>query len=287
MTAGRPDRPDDGAAAAIGRLLEVMARLRDPEGGCPWDLEQTFATIAPHTIEEAYEVADAIADGDTDGLRDELGDLLLHVVFHARMAEEEDLFDFAAVARAITDKMVRRHPHVFGDAVAKDADAVLRSWEEIKAREREGRERKDDGGVLDGIVRAAPALVRARKLQEAAAAAGFDWPDPEGALAKVGEEAGEVRAARADGGAVADEVGDLLFSVVNLARHLDVDPETALRGANERFRRRFRRIEKALERNGESLAGASLARMDELWEEAKAAEGDAPGADAARERRAG
>lgn len=268
------DAPGRGAAAEVERLLAIMARLRDPEGGCPWDLEQTFATIAPYTIEEAYEVADAIAGGDAGELRDELGDLLLQVAFHARMAEEEGLFDFAAVARGIADKMVRRHPHVFADAVAGDARAVLRSWEEIKAREREGKG-EEGGGLLDGIVRAAPSLVRARKLQEAAAAAGFDWPDPEGAFAKIAEEADEVRAARADGGDVAGEVGDLLFSVVNLARHLGADPETALRAANERFLERFRRVEEMLERNGESLAGASLARMDELWEEAKAAEAGA------------
>lgn len=257
----------------IERLLAVMARLRDPERGCPWDREQTFAAIAPHTVEEAYEVADAIERGDMAGLADELGDLLFQVVFHAQMASEIGAFGFDDVARAISDKMVRRHPHVFGGAAAPGAGSAD-AWEAAKAAERAAR--GENAGALDGVARALPALARAAKLQRRAARVGFDWPDLKPVLAKLREELGELEAEldRADAapGRVAEELGDLLFACANLARHADVDPETALRGANAKFERRFRRVEALLAARGRAPEDATLDEMERLWEQAKAEE---------------
>ncbi|MGE0745309.1 MAG: nucleoside triphosphate pyrophosphohydrolase [Rhodospirillales bacterium] len=265
------------AQPPIDRLLAVMARLRDRARGCPWDIEQTFATIAPYTIEEAYEVADAIERNDIAGLKDELGDLLLQVVFHARMAEEQRAFDFDDVARAIADKMVRRHPHVFADVAAETPDAVVAVWEDLKAGERAAAagSAEKPPSALDGVAAALPALMRAFKLQRRAARVGFDWPDAEPVFAKIDEEIAELRAeidAAAPPERVAAEVGDLLFSVVNLARHLDVDPEVALRGTNAKFERRFRAVEARLAAAGRTAADAGLAELDALWDEAKADE---------------
>ena len=265
----------------ISRLLEIMAALRTPETGCPWDLKQDFASIAPYTIEEAYEVADAIARGDLDDLCDELGDLLLQVVFHARMAQEQGAFDFGDVVSAITTKMVRRHPHVFGDARGRDVVAVNAAWEAIKAEEkaertehrrRHGLPPEPEGGrTLDGVPAGAPALTRAVKLQNKAAKVGFDWPHVRLVLDKIREEIGEVEAeiAAGDREAAAGEVGDLLFALANLARHLDVDPEAALRGTNEKFVRRFAHIEDTLATEGRTPADASLDEMEVLWQAAK------------------
>src|SRR5262245_520223 len=252
-----------------------MAALRTPGSGCPWDLEQNFRTIAPYTLEEAYEVADAIARDDLAGLKDELGDLLLQVVFHARMAQEQGAFDFADVVETITAKLVRRHPHVFADAEGKTVKAVGRLWERIKAQEKSEREDKAaPSGALAGVPVALPALTRALKLQNKAGRVGFDWNDPRAVLAKIREEADEIEAEldRNDKSRVASEVGDLLFAVVNLARHLDADPEGVLRETNLKFERRFSAIERALARRGKMPRDASLAEMDELWNEAKAAE---------------
>jgi ATP diphosphatase len=257
----------------IGRLLEIMAALRTPKTGCPWDLEQNFATIVPYTLEEAYEVADAIARSNLADLEDELGDLLLQVVFHARMAEEQGAFDFGDVVEAITAKLIRRHPHVFGDARAKDPQAVKGSWEEIKAQEKAARGRPADGGTLAGVPIALPALTRALKLQAKASQVGFDWNDPRAVLRKIREEADEIEAALdGDGADAAAEVGDLLFAVVNLARHLHADPEAVLRQTNRKFERRFSSIERALSAQGKAPQDATLADMDALWEEAKARE---------------
>ena len=267
----------------IDRLLAVMARLRDPERGCPWDLEQTFETIAPHTVEEAYEVLDAVRRGDMAALVDELGDLLFQIVFYARLGREAGVFDFADVARAVSDKMVRRHPHVFGDEPTPDAAARTRRWEAIKAAERAAR---NDGGALDGVVRALPALSRALKLQRRAARVGFDWRAVEPVLGKLREEIAELEAEldRPDAppARVADEIGDLLFSCVNLARHVGADPEAALREANDKFERRFRRVEALLAAAGRTPEQASPDEMDRLWERAKSEEregptGEAPG----------
>ena len=250
------------------RLRAVMARLRDPERGCPWDIEQDFSTIAPYTIEEAYEVDDAIRRGDMEDLKGELGDLLFQSVFHARMAEEAGAFDLQDVIRCITDKMISRHPHVFGDQSRdKSADQQTTDWEVEKARE---RARRGEKGALDGVALGLPALMRAEKLQKRAARVGFDWPDVEGPLAKISEEAREVAEATPE--TVAEEMGDLLFAAVNLARHLGVDPETALRGANEKFARRFRHIEASLRAEGTTPAESTLKEMDALWEAAKRAE---------------
>jgi ATP diphosphatase len=263
----------------IGRLLELMAALRTPGTGCPWDLEQTFATIAPYTIEEAYEVADAIARGDLDDLRDELGDLLLQVVFHARMAEERGAFDFGDVVQAITAKLVRRHPHVFGEAGGLSIDAVNTLWDRIKAEEKSARAtvasaHQRAGGALDGVPSGLPSLLRAFKLQAKASTVGFDWNDPLAVLAKIREEADEieqaVRAGQRD--RVASEIGDLMFAVVNLARHIKADPDSALRTTNLKFERRFAAIEAALAAQGKSPRDATLAEMDALWDAAKAAE---------------
>ncbi len=267
----------------IEDLLRVMARLRDPETGCPWDIEQSFASIAPYTIEEAYEVADAIARGDIDHLKDELGDLLLQVVYHARMAEELGGFDFADVVDAITRKMVRRHPHVFEDPSLRDSFEKSRVWERIKAEERASRETGEARSVLDDVPVALPALTRAVKLQAKAARVGFDWPSLDPVLAKAEEELDELKAARAaaaaDGGAastakVVEEFGDLLFVMANLARHLKIDPEAALREANLKFARRFGKIEAALRVEGRSPEDATLEEMDQLWDEAKAEEAE-------------
>ncbi len=267
----------------IEDLLRVMARLRDPETGCPWDIEQSFASIAPYTIEEAYEVADAIARGDIDHLKDELGDLLLQVVYHARMAEELGRFDFADVVDAITRKMVRRHPHVFEDPSLRESFEKSRVWERIKAEERASRETGEAGSVLDDVPVALPALTRAVKLQAKAARVGFDWPSLDPVLAKAEEELDELKAARAaadaDGGAastakVVEEFGDLLFVMANLARHLKIDPEAALREANLKFMRRFGKIEAALRVEGRSPEDATLEEMDQLWDEAKAEEAE-------------
>jgi ATP diphosphatase len=257
----------------IRRLLDIMAALRTPGTGCPWDLEQSFATIAPYTIEEAYEVADAIARGDIADLRDELGDLLLQVAFHARLAEEQGAFDFGGVVEAITAKMIRRHPHVFGDARDLTPDQVKRLWGEIKAAERAAKPKREEG-ALSGIALALPALTRALKLQEKAGKVGFDWNDARAVLAKIREEIDEVEA-ELDAGRedlAEAELGDLLFVVVNLARHLNADPEAALRGANAKFERRFGYIEKALARRGLKPEQSTLAEMDALWDEAKGRE---------------
>jgi MazG family protein len=255
----------------IDRLLAIMARLRDPERGCPWDREQDFATIAPYTIEEAYEVADAIERADMAALRDELGDLLLQVVFHARMAEEAGLFAFDEVAAAIADKMVRRHPHVFGDAEIASVAAQNEAWEAHKAAEREAAGGVDS--VLDGVALALPALLRAAKISRRAARIGFDWPDARGVIGKIAEEIAEIEDAIASGGdpaALEEEVGDLLFAVANLARKLEVEPETALRRATAKFERRFRRVEALARERG---IGADLNRLEALWTEVKRAAG--------------
>jgi ATP diphosphatase len=257
----------------ISRLIEIMAALRTPGSGCPWDLEQNFRAIAPYTLEEAYEVADAIEHDDLDGLRDELGDLLLQVVFHARMAQEQGAFEFGDVVQAITEKLIRRHPHVFADADGKTAQAVKGLWERIKAEEKAAKGQKAQAGALAGVPVALPALTRAIKLQEKAGKVGFDWNDPRAVLAKIREEADEIEQALDAGGADAPaEVGDLLFAVVNLARHLKADPEALLRAANLKFERRFGSIETALAKDGKSPSEASLDEMEALWNAAKAAE---------------
>ena len=248
------------------RLLEIMAQLRNPNGGCPWDLEQNFATIAPYTIEEAYEVAEAIASGDRTSLREELGDLLLQVVFHSQMAQEEGSFRFEDVAESINAKMVRRHPHVFGDMKVDSAEAQTANWETIKAEERKHKQK--DTSVLADVPAALPALMRAQKLQARAARVGFDWPTHDGVRAKIREELAEVEDAIASGDSahVAEELGDLLFAVVNLARFMNVDAETALRDANQKFNRRFRAVESGL---GKPMEDATLDEMEALWNDAK------------------
>jgi MazG family protein len=258
----------------IDDLLDIMARLRDPVSGCPWDLKQSFATIAPYTLEEAYEVADAIARRDMAELREELGDLLFQVVFHARMAEEAGQFAFAGVVDAICAKMIRRHPHVFADVAYATDEELREAWEAEKRAERAAKG-AGESGALDGVASALPALLRAEKLQRRAARVGFDWPDVEGVVAKCREELAEVQAARAAGGnrdALAAEVGDLLFSCVNLARHLGVEAEQALRGASAKFERRFRAMERALAEAGTPVGEADLATLDAAWEQVKAAE---------------
>ena len=262
-------------AKDISRLIEIMAALRDPDTGCPWDQKQTFATIAPYTIEEAYEVADAIARADLEHLKDELGDLLLQVAYHARMAEEQGEFAFGDVVEAVTTKMIRRHPHVFGTEEERTAGAAPGFWDKAKAAEKEKCE-----SVLDDVPVAFPALTRAIKLQNKAAKVGFDWPSLAPVFAKLEEEIGELRAeidktggepAVADP-AIEEELGDLLFVVANVARHLKIDPEAALRAANEKFTRRFRYIEGVLATRGSSPGQSNLSEMDALWDEAKARE---------------
>ncbi|PWE17829.1 nucleoside triphosphate pyrophosphohydrolase [Marinicauda salina] len=259
----------------MARLLAIMARLRDPETGCPWDVEQTFATIAPYTIEEAYEVADAIERGDMEELRGELGDLLFQVVFHSRMAEEAGAFAFDDVARAIADKMIRRHPHVFGAAEERDAESQTRAWEAQKAEERAARGHES---ILEDVPHALPALMRAEKLTKRAARVGFDWPDAERVFDKLDEETDELRGAIESGDQdhVAEELGDLLFVCANLARTLGVDPEDALRGANSKFERRFKSVERDLKSAGRRAEDASLDEMEALWVKAKNAEKSRP-----------
>lgn len=258
--------------STIDDLLAIMARLRDRERGCPWDIEQDFASIAPYTIEEAYEVADAIQRGALGELCDELGDLLLQVVFHAQMAREQGAFEFNDVVAAICDKMVRRHPHVFGDATVADAAEQTLRWEELKQAERAGRA---DASILGDIPRGLPEWIRARKLQKRAAGVGFDWPGATEVLAKLDEELGELRheidtgAARAR---IEDEFGDVLFVMCNLARKLDIDPGAALRGANAKFERRFRRMEQVAAARGEALAELPLAAQEALWSDARQAD---------------
>ena len=262
----------------ISRLLDIMAQLRDPGSGCPWDLEQNFATIAPYAIEEAYEVADAIARGDLDDLCDELGDLLLQVVFHARMAEEQNAFSFGDVVEAITRKMIRRHPHVFADSEGRLTPADVKgAWARIKAEEKAERAaRRPEGAasptsLLASVKAGQPALSRAMELQRKASSVGFDWNDPRAVLHKIREEADEIEAAldRGDAGELADETGDLLFALVNLARHVGADPEMALRGTNAKFERRFAYIERKLAEQWRSLDQSSLEEMDAFWNEAK------------------
>jgi len=256
----------------IGRLLEIMDRLRDPECGCPWDRQQTFASIAPHTLEEAYEVADVIESGRYDALPGELGDLLFQIVFYARMAKERGWFSFDSVVEAICEKLVARHPHVFAGAAVDDAGEQSRQWEAIKARER--RAGNAGAGTLDGIALSLPAVTRAAKLQRRAAQVGFDWPAPGPVFDKVLEELREVRDSLGQGRErTVAEIGDLLFACVNLARHLEVDPEQALRGANGRFERRFAHIERNLANQGKAIAEATASEMEALWEEAKHADG--------------
>jgi nucleoside triphosphate diphosphatase len=267
----------------ISRLLEIMKRLRDPETGCPWDIEQSFTTIAPYTVEEAHEVADAIARNDLTDLRDELGDLLLQVVYHARMAEEAGAFAFPDVVESITTKLIRRHPHVFGEADARAAGAAKGFWEKIKAEEKASRrvERGENtaaaGGLLGEVPRGLPSLARALKLQEKASTVGFDWNDPRAVIDKLREEIGEIEGELSRGhpaqARVADEVGDLLFAVVNLARHLRTDPDQALRSTNAKFEARFAAIERALARNGRAPSDATLEEMERLWQAAKQHEG--------------
>ena len=254
--------------SSIDRLLQIMARLRDPQRGCPWDLEQSFGTIAPYTIEEAYEVADAIERKDYPALRDELGDLLFQVVFHSQMAREQGSFAFDDVVAAICDKMERRHPHVFGDARIDSAAEQTVAWEEQKRLERE----RSGKSVLADVPLALPALTRANKLGKRAAQVGFEWPDVAGALDKLDEELGELRKgldAQADQAHITDELGDVLFCVVNVCRYLGVDPETALKGANAKFERRFGYVEQRLSEQGRDPSQATLEEMDRLWDEGK------------------
>lgn len=265
----------------INRLIEILAALRAPDTGCPWDIEQDFSSIAPYTIEEAYEVADAIARGDLDDLRDELGDLLLQVVYHARMAEEAGEFAFGDVVVAVTTKMIRRHPHVFGDEKARGAGMAKGMWERIKAGEKaekraariaRGLDPEDHGkGFLDSVPVALPALTRALKLQEKAARVGFDWGEAGPILDKIEEEIAELREALAggDSASIKDEFGDTLFALVNLGRHLNVDSEAALSGTNEKFRSRFHHVEQALESSGSTLQQATLDEMEAFWQQAK------------------
>ena len=263
----------------ITRLLEIMAALRTPGTGCPWDLQQDFASIAPYTIEEAYEVADAINRDDLLDLKDELGDLLLQVVYHARLAEEKQAFDFGAVVEAINAKMIRRHPHVFGASEERSSTAIKARWSEIKAQEKVARQaargevadQPNAAGLLSDVPLALPGLTRAVKLQSKASTVGFDWNDPRAVLAKIREETDEIEAALATNDAVGarEEIGDLLFAVANLARHLDGDPETAIRQTNAKFERRFGFIEAELARRGIALGDADLAAMDALWNAAK------------------
>lgn len=260
--------------SAITRLIGIMARLRDPDHGCPWDLAQSFATIAPHTIEEAYEVADAIERGDLDELKDELGDLLFQVVFYARMAEEQRAFAFGDVVNAIADKMLKRHPHVFGDTEIPTAEAQTGSWEALKAEERAAKSGGSGNGVLDGIAQTLPAMTRAVKLQKRAARVGFDWPELDDVLAKLEEEVTELQAAKAASEGrdrLEDEVGDILFVCTNIARHLGIDPETALRRTNRKFERRFRAMETALQAENRDIGEADLAELERLWQSAKRA----------------
>ncbi len=272
MTAKHPTA-EDLPAEPLARLLAVMAWLRDRQHGCPWDIDQTFKTIAPYTIEEAYEVADAIERNDMPALKEELGDLLLQVVYHAQMASEARAFAFDDVAQAIADKMVDRHPHVFGDLKIADADAQTVSWEARKAAERAKKGAAQPTGALDGVAMALPALLRAEKIQKRAARVGFDWKETGPVIDKIEEELGELRAEldakTIDQARLTDEMGDVLFAMANLARHCKIDPEAALRATNDKFERRFRHIEKRLAEHGRKPADASLEEMEALWQEAK------------------
>jgi ATP diphosphatase len=262
--------------SAIQQLLEVMRRLRDPRTGCPWDREQNYHSLVPYTLEEAYEVADAIEQNDLEHLPDELGDLLFQVVFYAQIGQEQGRFDFENVAQRISDKLVRRHPHVFADDVIDSAEEQTHAWEQHKRRERDHKAGAEQAGILDGVSLALPALVRAAKLQRRAAGAGFDWTQVEGVLAKVREELAEIEVELQAGSVperLAEEVGDLLFSCVNLARHLQVEPEAALRTANLKFEQRFRQVESVLQAVG-GVEQATLAEMDAAWEAVKRAEKD-------------
>jgi MazG family protein len=254
---------------ALERLLRIMERLRDPRAGCPWDRQQDWASIAPHTIEEAYELADAIARGEPDAVRDELGDVLFQVVFQSRIAEERGLFDFADVARGIADKLERRHPHVFGDAQVADAAAQSQAWDEHKRAERAAR--GQGTGALDGVTPGLPALTRAAKLGSRAARVGFDWPEPAAVLDKVREETDELRAeiARGDRTRAHEELGDLLFALTQVARHLEIDPEESLRAANAKFERRFRHVESQLVSRGLTPRDVGMAELEALWNRAK------------------
>jgi ATP diphosphatase len=273
---------ESDVSSRVERLLEIMALLRDPARGCPWDVEQTFETIAPYTIEEAYEVADAIHRRDMDALRDELGDLLLQVVYHAQMAAEVQAFEFGDVVTAICDKMVRRHPHVFGDIKVENASAQTLAWEQHKANERKARKQTSDAeaprreSALDGVILALPALARALKLQKRAALVGFDWPNADSALEKFAEEIDELTAEMSTGGDVdrlRDEIGDLLFTCVNVSRKLGIDPEEALRHGNAKFERRFRKIEELLATDGDRRPQeATLDELEALWVRAKTEE---------------
>ena len=261
-------------ASQFDRLREIMAQLRNPDGGCPWDLEQDFETIAPYTIEEAYEVADAIERRDFSDLKEELGDLLLQVVFHSQMASEAGLFTVDDVARSINDKMVRRHPHVFDQADGRTADGQTEAWETIKARERAEKGRSEDKSALAGVAKALPALMRAEKIQKRAARTGFDWTNPEDILEKLDEESLEVREAieSQDMDAIEDEIGDLLFVSANLARRFKLDPEIALRKANAKFERRFRAMEALAAKRGQDFSSFSLNEQGALWDAVKATE---------------
>lgn len=258
---------------AMRELLQIMQRLRDPQTGCPWDVQQTFRSIAPYTLEEAYEVADAIERDDLVALRDELGDLLLQVVFHSRMAEEAGEFDFSDVAAGIGDKMRRRHPHVFGDEQVRSAEDQTRRWEAIKAEERAAHgDRRDDGSALAGVSLAMPGLLRAVKLTRRASRVAFDWPDADGVFDKISEELDEVRAEYRQQGSrerLEDELGDLLFATANLARHLELDPEAALRRANRKFEQRFRHMEQHLAAQGERLDTVNFEEREQAWNRAK------------------
>ena len=258
-------------SAPLQQLLSLMARLRSKDGGCPWDVEQTFATIAPHTLEEAYEVADAIERNDMGALKEELGDLLLQVVFHSQMANEEGLFAFDDVAQAICDKLVSRHPHVFGGAKVESAEAQAEAWENIKREEKLRKNPDDTVSLLDGVTLALPALLRAIKLQKRAAKVGFDWPSVDEVFDKLHEELGELRQAiqLKDAPSMTEEMGDLLFVVCNISRKLGIDPETALRQANIKFDRRFRHIERTLNTQQRRFEDSSLQELDELWDQAK------------------
>ena len=272
MPASQPPTTAPEILEQLDRIIEIMRRLRDPETGCPWDVEQDFATIAPYTIEEAYEVADAIQRGDAEDIRDELGDLLLQVVFHARIAEEAGLFSLADVARGISDKMVDRHPHVFGDEARPAAQQQSRRWEDIKAAE---RARRGQTGVLDDVATGLPPMLRALKLQKRAARVGFDWPDINPVIDKLHEETDELRVELGtqpvDRAKVEDEVGDILFVAVNLARQAGVDPETALMTCNRKFENRFRYVEQQIEKQGKELKDTPLEEMESHWQAAKTA----------------
>jgi len=261
-------KDDRNESGDIARLLEIMAKLRNPDGGCPWDLEQNFRTIAPYTVEEAYEVADAIERGDMGALKDELGDLLFQTVFHAQMAREEGLFEFSDVVEAISDKMVRRHPHVFANASLRTADEQTDAWEQQKAAE---RKEKGADSLLADVPFGLPGLTRAVKLQKRAARVGFDWTEARDVLSKITEETEELAAAleSSDADKIEDEFGDLLFVLANLSRHLKIDPEAALRRSNEKFRRRFTYIEQSIRNAGRDIGEATLDEMEELWNEAK------------------